>query len=55
MRITIQETGNMDAEITSKFKARATIAINGEGHEVSISLYILYYDVIAADYFCSVC
>ncbi|KAF3625586.1 Vacuolar protein sorting-associated protein 54, chloroplastic [Capsicum annuum] len=36
MRITIQETGNMDATITSKFKARATIAINGESHEVKL-------------------
>ncbi|XP_060216971.1 vacuolar protein sorting-associated protein 54, chloroplastic-like isoform X4 [Lycium barbarum] len=36
LRITIQETGNMDAAITSKFKARTTIAINGEGHEVKL-------------------
>ncbi|XP_055803081.1 vacuolar protein sorting-associated protein 54, chloroplastic-like isoform X4 [Solanum dulcamara] len=36
LRITIQETGNMDAAITSKFKARATVAINGEGHEVKL-------------------
>ncbi|OIT06622.1 PREDICTED: vacuolar protein sorting-associated protein 54, chloroplastic-like [Nicotiana attenuata] len=36
MRITIQEAGNMDAAITSKFKARATIAINGEGHEAKL-------------------
>ncbi|MCD7462685.1 hypothetical protein HAX54_049100 [Datura stramonium] len=36
MRITMQETGNMDAAITSKFKARATIAINGEDHEVKL-------------------
>ncbi|KAG5620464.1 hypothetical protein H5410_005682 [Solanum commersonii] len=36
LRITIQETGNMDAAITSKFKARATIAINGEGHEAKL-------------------
>lgn len=55
MRITIQETGNMDAAITSKFRARATIAINGEGHEVRANLCILYFDVIAADYFRSVC
>ncbi|KAK4360374.1 hypothetical protein RND71_019326 [Anisodus tanguticus] len=36
MRITIQETGNMDTAITSKFKARTTIAINGECHEVKL-------------------
>ncbi|KAK6796384.1 hypothetical protein RDI58_004085 [Solanum bulbocastanum] len=36
LRITIQETGNMDAAITSKFKARATIAISGEGHEAKL-------------------
>ncbi|MCD7465187.1 Vacuolar protein sorting-associated protein 54 [Datura stramonium] len=36
MRISIHETGDMDASITSKFKVQATISMNGEGHEVKL-------------------
>ncbi|PHT55553.1 Vacuolar protein sorting-associated protein 54, chloroplastic [Capsicum baccatum] len=36
MRISIHDTGDVDASITSKFKAQATISINGEGHEVKL-------------------
>ncbi|KAM3361692.1 vacuolar protein sorting-associated protein 54, chloroplastic isoform X1 [Capsicum galapagoense] len=36
MRISIHATGDVDALITSKFKAQATISINGEGHEVKL-------------------
>ncbi|KAK4347429.1 hypothetical protein RND71_033768 [Anisodus tanguticus] len=36
MRISIHETGDLDASITSKFKVRETISMNGEGHEVKL-------------------
>ncbi|XP_019156224.1 PREDICTED: vacuolar protein sorting-associated protein 54, chloroplastic [Ipomoea nil] len=36
MRTSIHDTGDTDASITSKFKARATIAMNGEGNEVRL-------------------
>lgn len=39
MRTSIHDTGDTDASITSKFKARATIAMNGEGNEVSVILH----------------
>ncbi|CAN4080290.1 unnamed protein product [Withania somnifera] len=34
MRISVHETGDMDASITSKFRVQASISMNGEGHEV---------------------
>ncbi|XP_009602757.1 vacuolar protein sorting-associated protein 54, chloroplastic isoform X1 [Nicotiana tomentosiformis] len=36
MRTSIHETGDVDASITSEFKVRATISMNGEGHEVKL-------------------
>ncbi|XP_060191814.1 vacuolar protein sorting-associated protein 54, chloroplastic-like [Lycium barbarum] len=36
MRISIHETGDVDASITSKFKVREMISMNGEGHEVKL-------------------
>nr|XP_016440247.1 PREDICTED: vacuolar protein sorting-associated protein 54, chloroplastic-like [Nicotiana tabacum] len=36
MRISIHETGDLDASITSEFKVGATISMNGEGHEVKL-------------------
>ncbi|CAH9121800.1 unnamed protein product [Cuscuta epithymum] len=36
MRTSIHQSGYMDASITSKFKARATIAMNGDDNEVRL-------------------
>lgn len=52
MRTSIHETGDVDASITSEFKVRATISMNGEGHEVSMFFCICILMYLVLDNIC---